>query len=92
MFLSKSYFLSFLFFTTVTLGHHGEVHSEGSSGSFGLLLIMLSVLFSTLSVWLEGISLGTKKEQRADEKVEDTILASLPSQKEFNALGDKYVS
>ena len=91
MFLSKSYVLSFLFFTTVALGHHGEVHSEGTSGSLGLFLIMLSVLFSTLSVWLEGISLGAKKEQRADEKVEDTSLAILPSQKEFSALGGKYV-
>ena len=91
MFLSKSYVLSFLFFTTVALGHHGEVHSEGTPGSLGLFLIMLSVLFSTLSVWLEGISPGSKKEQRADDKVEDTSLASLPSQKEFSALGGKYV-
>jgi len=92
MFLSKSCFLSFLFFTTVALGHHGEVDHEGSSGSLGLLLIMLSVLFSTVSVWLEGFLSGAKKEERAGRKVEDTVLASLPIQKEFSRSGGKYVS
>ena len=89
MFLSKSFFLGLLFFTTAAFSHHGEAHSESGSGNVGLWLIMLSVLFSTVSVWLEAFLLGRKDQKRAGEKARDAIVAKLYTQ--ADRAGGKYV-
>ena len=90
MFLSKSYFLGLLFFTTASVSHHGQEHSESISGNVGLWLIMLSVLFSTVSVWLEGFLVGRKDQKRVSQKARETMVAKLNTQTDRS--GRKYVS
>ena len=89
MFLLKSCFLGFLFFTTAAFSHHGEAHSEGVSGNAGLWLIMLSVLLSTVSVWLEAFLLGRKDRKRVGNEARETMVAKLNTQTDRS--GGKYV-
>ncbi len=89
MFLSKSYFLGLLFFTTAAVGHHGQMHSESLSGNVGLWLIMLSVLFSTVSVWLESFLLGREDRRRVSQKAREAMVAKLNTQSDRS--GEKYV-
>ena len=81
MFLSKSYFLGLLFFTTAAFSHHGQTHSESLSGNV--------VLFSTVSVWLESFLLGREDRRRVSQKAREAMLARLNSQTDRS--GEKYV-